>query len=56
MNIIESRCHVTVEPLDYARQLKKMLSMDSMTIPELAKRIGKSEDFIKQYLSLLDQI
>jgi ParB/RepB/Spo0J family partition protein len=49
----QSVFRVPVKPVEYGRQLKRLLDSRAVTIPELARRIEKSEDWICDRLRLL---
>jgi ParB/RepB/Spo0J family partition protein len=52
----QSVFRVPVKPVEYARQLRKLLDSRAVTIPELARKIGRSEDWICDRLRLLDLV
>ncbi len=53
MNILESRLRVPTDPLTYAKQLRRLMDVHSMSISEIAEKTNQSEEFINEKLSLL---
>lgn len=52
--IIASVPFVKTEPIEYARQLRKLLSNHGYTIDTLAQAIGKPIEWVEEKLALLE--
>jgi ParB family chromosome partitioning protein len=54
--IITSRKNIPVNPIEYAKALRRLLQyFPNVTLEELAKQLDKSPEWIEDYLSLLKE-
>lgn len=52
----EPTFRVPIRPVEYARQLRRILDSGQVDVPGLALRIGKAEGWVRDRLSLLDLV
>jgi hypothetical protein len=50
--IIPARQHVPINPVEYAKQLRRLLNLNpKMTIKELGQKLGKTEEWVLEKLN-----